>query len=181
MFLYDLVSLYSSIYSIIYLFYQFLHFIQATSIRESTLPLPSDNRTFSEIQNISIEKGDFVLEGSSMNRKGGEVNKKFKVESIPYSSQIERDNNEKNNQDNNDKNDNDDNNNDNNNNSNNNNNKNNDSNNQNIIDMNHKTSRKEEKNEMKFRDENILLIICTDCDRTKTAKAAPGIGKLYLF
>ena len=47
--------------------------------------------------------------------------------------------------------------------------------------MNHKTSRKEEKNEMKFRDENILLNICIDCDRTKTAKAAPGIGKLYLF
>ena len=116
-----------------------------------------------------------------MNRKGGEVNKKFKFESIPHSSQIERDNNEKNNQGNNDKNDNDDNNNDNNNNSNNNNNKNNNSNYQNIIDMNHKTSRKEERNEMKFRDENILLNICTDCDRTKTAKAAPGIGKLYLF
>ena len=109
-----------------------------------------------------------------MNRKGGEVNKKFKFESIPHSSQIERDNNEKSNNDNNDRNKKDKNDNDNNN-------KNNDSNNQNIIDMNHKTSRKEEKNEMKFRDENILLIICTDCDRTKTAKAAPGIGKLYLF
>ena len=39
-----------------------------------------------------------------MNRKGGEVNKKFKVESIPYSSQIERDDNDKNNNNNNDKN-----------------------------------------------------------------------------
>ena len=51
--------------------------------------------------------------------------------------------------------------------------------------MNCKRIKKDDKNEINFRNDNILLRndnillnICTECDRTKTAKAAPGIGKL---